>query len=64
MCYSVLVLYYSLDIIHAITDIGLTNMHFQEFKIENLEQFPKDLESMLAKQLATIDEITKNDDFF
>ena len=38
-------------------------MQFQEFKLGNLEQFPKDLENMLAKQLTTIDEITKNDDF-
>ena len=38
-------------------------MQFQEFKIENLEQFPKDLEKMLAEQLATIESITKNDDF-
>ena len=38
-------------------------MKFQEFKIENLEQFPKDLERMLAKQLERIDEISKNDDF-
>ncbi len=38
-------------------------MQFQEFKIENLEQFPKDLETMLARQLETIDGITKNDDF-
>ncbi len=38
-------------------------MQFQEFKIENLEQFPKDLETMLARQLETIAGITKNDDF-
>jgi len=38
-------------------------MQFQEFKIENLEQFPKDLEKMLAEQLATIESITQNDDF-
>ncbi len=38
-------------------------MQFQEFKIENLEQFPKDLGKMLEEQLTTIDSITKNDDF-
>ncbi len=38
-------------------------MQFQEFKIENLEQFPKDLEKMLDKHLNTIDSIAKSDDF-
>ncbi|CAA6808183.1 MAG: Oligopeptidase A (EC [uncultured Sulfurovum sp.] len=37
-------------------------MQFQEFKIDNLEQFPKDLEAMLASQLERIDSITKSDD--
>ena len=37
-------------------------MQFQEFKIENLEQFPKDLEKLLASQLDTIDTITKSDE--
>jgi oligopeptidase A len=37
-------------------------MQFQEFKIENLEQFPKDLESLLASQLEKIDTITKSSD--
>ncbi|WP_370518753.1 M3 family metallopeptidase [Sulfurovum sp. bin170] len=36
-------------------------MQFQEFKIENLEQFPKDLEILLAKQLEIIDSITKSE---
>ncbi len=38
-------------------------MQFQEFKIENLEQFPKDLEKMLDKHLNRIDSIAKSDDF-
>ena len=38
-------------------------MQFQEFKIENLEQFPKDLEKMLDKHLNTINSIAKSDDF-
>ncbi len=38
-------------------------MQFQEFKIENLEQFPKDLEQMLDKHLNRIDSIAKSDDF-
>jgi len=37
-------------------------MQFQEFKIDNLEEFPKDLEKLLANQLETIDKITKSDD--
>lgn len=37
-------------------------MPFQEFKIENLEQFPKDLEVMLASQLAVIEGIVKSDE--
>jgi len=37
-------------------------MPFQEFKIENLEAFPKDLEVMLASQLAVIEEIVKSDE--
>ena len=36
-------------------------MQFTEFKIDNLEQFPKDLEKLLAKQLETINEITNSD---
>ena len=36
-------------------------MQFQEFKIDNLEQFPKELESLLAEQLETIDSITNQD---
>ena len=36
-------------------------MQFQEFKIDNLEQFPKDLELLLAQQLETIDAITKSE---
>jgi oligopeptidase A len=35
-------------------------MSFQEFKIENLEQFPQTLEKVLSDQLATIDELTQN----
>ena len=35
-------------------------MKFQEFKIDNLEQFPKDLESLLASQLKMIEVITKS----
>ncbi len=38
-------------------------MQFQEFKIENLEQFPKDLGKMLEEQLTTIENITQSDDF-
>jgi oligopeptidase A len=38
-------------------------MQFQEFKIENLEEFPKDLETMLDEHLSIIDSITKSDDF-
>ena len=38
-------------------------MQFKEFKIDNLEQFPKDLETMLTRQLETIERITKSDDF-
>jgi len=37
-------------------------MQFQEFKIDNLEKFPKDLESLLALQLEKIDTITKSSD--
>jgi len=37
-------------------------MQFQEFKIDNLEGFPKELERLLAKQLDSIDKITKSDD--
>jgi oligopeptidase A len=37
-------------------------MQFQEFKIDNLEQFPQDLEALLASQLETIDTITKSSD--
>jgi oligopeptidase A len=36
-------------------------MSFQEFKIDNLETFPKALEIMLASQLETIDNIVKSD---
>ena len=36
-------------------------MQFQEFKIDNLETFPKELESLLARQLESIDEITNSD---
>ncbi|HHB93588.1 MAG TPA: M3 family peptidase, partial [Campylobacterales bacterium] len=35
-------------------------MQFTKFKVDNLEQFPKDLEKLLAKQLETIDEITNS----
>ena len=38
-------------------------MQFKEFKIDNLEQFPKDLERMLKKQLESIERITSSDDF-
>ena len=37
-------------------------MPFQEFKIDNLEQFPKELETLLASQLETIELLSKNDD--
>jgi len=37
-------------------------MQFQEFKIDNLEAFPKELEKLLAKQLETIENITKSED--
>jgi len=37
-------------------------MSFQEFKINDLEQFPKDLETLLSDQLATIESITQSDD--
>jgi len=37
-------------------------MQFQEFKIDNLEQFPKDLEALLASQLEKIDTITQSND--
>ncbi|HIP52227.1 MAG TPA: M3 family peptidase [Campylobacterales bacterium] len=37
-------------------------MQFQEFKIDKLEQFPKDLEAMLASQLESIDAITTSDE--
>ncbi|CAA6815467.1 MAG: Oligopeptidase A (EC [uncultured Sulfurovum sp.] len=43
------------------TQIG-QKMPFQEFKIDNLEEFPKELESMLASQLARIDSIVKSKD--
>jgi len=36
-------------------------VQFQEFKIKNLEQFPQELELLLAKQLEVIDNITKQD---
>jgi len=36
-------------------------MQFTEFKVNNLEEFPKELEELLAKQLQTIDEITNSD---
>jgi len=36
-------------------------LQFQEFKIDNLETFPKELESLLARQLESIDEITNSD---
>ncbi|MBU1669183.1 M3 family metallopeptidase [bacterium] len=38
-------------------------MSFQEFKIKDLEQFPKDLEKLLSNQLATIERITQSDDY-
>jgi len=37
-------------------------MPFQEFKIDDLEQFPKELETLLASQLETIELLSKNDD--
>jgi len=37
-------------------------MQFQEFKIDNLEQFPKDLEAMLASQLEQIEAIAIADE--
>ena len=37
-------------------------MQFQEFKIDNLEEFPKELERLLASQLETIESLSKNDD--
>jgi len=37
-------------------------MSFQEFKLDNLEAFPKDLEALLASQLATIDSLVKSDE--
>jgi oligopeptidase A len=37
-------------------------MQFQEFKIDNLEQFPKDLEALLSQQLESIETLSKNDD--
>lgn len=37
-------------------------MQFQEFKIDNLEQFPKDLEALLSQQLESIESLSKNDD--
>jgi len=37
-------------------------MHFQEFKLDNLEEFPKDLEKLLSRQLETIETITRSDD--
>ncbi|SFV59597.1 Oligopeptidase A [hydrothermal vent metagenome] len=37
-------------------------MQFQEFKIDNLEEFPKQLEQLLANQLETIDNLTKSSD--
>ena len=33
---------------------------FKEFKIDNLETFPQELENLLNKQRTQIDEITKN----
>jgi oligopeptidase A len=36
-------------------------VQFQEFKIESLEQFPQDLEKLLAAQLECINQITKSD---
>lgn len=38
-------------------------MSFQEFKINNLETFPQELEALLSTQLKYIDELTQNDDF-
>ena len=38
-------------------------MPFQEFKIDNLETFPNKLEKLLASQLATINELSSNDDY-
>ena len=38
-------------------------MPFQEFKIDNLETFPNELETLLASQLATINELSSNDDY-
>lgn len=38
-------------------------MQFQAFKIENLEQFPKELEQLLASQLEKIEKLSKNSDF-
>ena len=35
---------------------------FQEFKIDNLEQFPKDLDALLNQQREIIDQITTNDE--
>ncbi len=35
---------------------------FQTFKIDNLEQFPKDLEILLTEQLKRIDTLTESDD--
>lgn len=37
-------------------------MSFQEFKIEDLEQFPKELEQLLSNQLAIIERITQSDE--
>ena len=38
-------------------------MPFQEFKIDNLETFPNKLETLLASQLETINELSSNDDY-
>ena len=38
-------------------------MPFQEFKIDKLETFPNELETLLASQLATINELSSNDDY-
>ena len=38
-------------------------MPFQEFKIDNLETFPNELEKLLASQLATINELSSNSDY-
>ena len=35
---------------------------FQEFKIDNLEQFPKELETLLDEQREVIDSVTKSED--